>query len=100
MSQRTIRRVLTAGAVAGCLALAAPVHAGPRLEGPALGLMARLWSWLAPPLHRAAPAPGGGATQEKEGLGVDPNGGRGSLPTSSACQGHCEEGPGVDPDGP
>jgi hypothetical protein len=100
MSQRTVRRLMAAGAVAAVLATG-PLQAqgGPRETG-------TLWLWLGSFQEHAVRVLHfwmGGAAQEKQGLMIDPDGntalGSGGS-TAQSCQGSCtDQGHMIDPDG-
>lgn len=98
MRQRTVRRVLAAGALAACLAVAAPVEAGQGPPGSSPALLERVWSWLEPLRLLLSTLSGEGGVQRKEGLGVDPDGAPRNSGTgggSPVCEGtQCGEGAG------
>ncbi|HSS49430.1 MAG TPA: hypothetical protein VLX28_10820 [Thermoanaerobaculia bacterium] len=105
MTQRIVRRLMAAGAVAAVLATG-PLQAqgGPREA-------VTFWHWLGSfqlgsvqeyavrVLHLWL----GGAVQEKQGLMIDPDGNNASgsgSPTAPGCQGSCtDQGHMIDPDG-
>ena len=105
MSQRIVRRLMVAGAVAAVLATG-PLQAqgGPRETG-------TFWHWLGSfqlgsfqeHAVRVLHLWPGGAVQEKQGPMIDPNGNNGSGSGGSAatgCQGSCtDQGHMVDPNG-
>ena len=100
MSQRIVRRLMTAGAVAAVLATG-PLQAqgGPQETG-------AFWRWLgsiqehAIRVLRLWPVE---ATHEQQGLMIDPNGNNAASPgspTAPSCQGNCtDQGHLIDPNG-
>jgi hypothetical protein len=73
MTQRKLSRIIAAGILAAVLALPAPAHAAfNRTRGPV-----NLWEWMVRVWERgiSAVVPERGVDQ-KEGLGIDPNGGK------------------------
>lgn len=100
MSQRIVRRLMAAGAVAAVLATG-PLQAqgGPQETG-------TFWRWLGSFQEQAVRVLHlwmGGAIQEKQGPMIDPNGSNASSSGSStapSCQGSCtDQGHMVDPNG-
>lgn len=101
MSQRIVRRLTAAGAVAAVLATG-PLQAqgGPQETG-------TFWRWLGSFQEQAVRVLHlwmGGAIQEKQGLMIDPNGSNAPSPGSStapSCQGSSctDQGHMIDPDG-
>jgi hypothetical protein len=97
MSQRIVRRLMAAGAVAAVLATG-PLQAqgGPRETG-------TFWRWLGSfqeQTVRALHLWMGEEAQEKQGLMVDPDGSTVSSPPPPSCQGSCsDQGHMIDPDG-
>ena len=105
MSQRTLQRFVTAGALAASLFIGAAVPAQAR----DLGTAGHAWGWLEELWTRsvsvlgiwtAAPTPARGPL--KQGYGWDPSGA--STPTANstgepACGSCSDQGYGIDPDG-
>ncbi|HEV7503674.1 MAG TPA: hypothetical protein VGS07_02055 [Thermoanaerobaculia bacterium] len=100
MTQRIVRRLMAAGAVAAVLATG-PLQAqgGPQETR-------TLWHWLGSFQEQAVRVLHlwlGGAVQEKQGLMIDPDGNNASGPggpTAPSCQGSCtDQGPMIDPNG-
>lgn len=104
MTQRKLSRIIAAGILAAVLALPAQAHAAPhRTRGPLSA-----WEWILRVWQRGIEAvmPESGAGR-KEGLGIDPNGGKpagqnGSgyvIPDGGATSAQDSEGYGIDPNG-
>jgi hypothetical protein len=100
MSQRIVRRLLAAGAVAAVLATG-PLQAqgGPQETG-------TFWRWLGSFQEQAVRVLHlwmGEENQEKQGLMIDPNGSPAASPgspTAPSCQGSCtNQGLLIDPNG-
>jgi hypothetical protein len=99
MSQRIVRRLMAAGAVAAVLATG-PVQAqgGPQETG-------TFWRWLGSFQEHAVRAFHlwmGEVVQEKQGLMIDPDGSTASSPgspTAPSCQSCTDQGHMIDPDG-
>ena len=94
MTQRTLQRFVTAGALAATLFLA------PAAQARELSSVERAWQWFQGMWSWSAPTPApSGHSVTKGGGSIDPNGSpRGTTQTSSACTG-CDAGPGLDPNG-
>lgn len=98
MSQRTLRRTVTAGALAALLAVSLPAQAEAREIGGTGGMLRWLksfWENGVSVLWTSAPDP---QPATKEGPGIDPNGKPIPTPTTM-CGASCDEGPGIDPNG-
>lgn len=98
MSQRTLRRIVTAGALAALLALSLPTSADARELGGTGGMLRWLknfWGSGVSVLLPSAPDP---RSTTKQGYGIDPNGNPVTAP-NTMCGSRCEEGPGIDPNG-
>lgn len=98
MSQRTLRRIVTAGALAALLALSLPAQAEAREigRGGMLQWLKNFWQNGVSVLWPSAPADRQPTTKERPG--IDPNGNRIPTPTTM-CGAGCEQGPGIDPNG-
>jgi hypothetical protein len=101
MSQRMLRRIVTAGALAALLALSLPAPAGARELGGTGGMLRWLksfWENGISALWPSAAAGEEGQPAAKAGPGIDPNGKPAPPPvTPSGAMG--DEGPGIDPNG-
>ena len=96
MSQRMLRRIVTAGALAALLALSLPAQADARELGGRGGMLQWLKSFWGDGISALWPARGDRQPTMKEGPGIDPNG-KPTPPTSSGATG--DQGFGIDPNG-
>lgn len=98
MSQRMLRRIVTAGTLAALLALSLPAPADARELGRTGGILQWLKSFWANGVSALWPSATGeeGRLTTKEGPGIDPNG-KPTPPDPSGATG--EQGPGIDPNG-
>lgn len=89
---RIVRRVFVGGALIAALALVSPAEAAGRSRwaGSAPGFLEQAWQWVAGVL--------GGMRQEKQGMGIDPDGKPAPGTTDSSCA-ECDRGVVIDPDG-
>jgi hypothetical protein len=109
MSQRMLRRIVTAGALAALLALFMPAQAEARELGGWGGMLRWLngfWESGASALCPSAPAGEGGVADRrpttKQGFGIDPNGKPipdPATPSGTPCGATCDQGYGIDPNG-
>lgn len=97
MSQRTLRRIVTAGALAALLSLPAQAEARELGRGGMLQWLKNFWQNGVSSLWPLAPA-ADRQTTTKEGPGIDPNGKPIPTPTTM-CGAGCDAGPGIDPNG-
>lgn len=98
MSQRTLRRTVTAGALATLLAVSLPAPAEAREPGGTSGMLQWLKSFWENGVSALWPSTPDSWPTTKAGYGIDPNGNPIPTPTTM-CGAGCDEGPGVDPNG-
>jgi hypothetical protein len=102
MSQRMLRRIVTAGALTALLALSMPGQAEAREIGGWGGMLRWLngfWGSGVSSLWPSAPAD---RPATKQGPGIDPNGKPvpdPPIPSGTTCGAACDQGPGIDPNG-
>jgi hypothetical protein len=95
MTQRTLRRFVTAGACAALLSMGAATPAQAR----SLGTLDRAWQFFQGLLSWSAPV-AKPATTQKQGLGLDPNGSPNSATNAQpSCVSCNDQGLGLDPNG-
>jgi hypothetical protein len=106
MSQRMLRQIVTAGALAALLALFIPAQVEARELGAPGGMLRWLnsfWENGVSALWPSAPAGEGGSDRPpatKAGYGIDPNGNpipAPAAPSSASCETTCDKGYRIDP---